>query len=285
MSASNGDALSISNLQPNAGILTANAGSQVSISGNYTQTSAGAINLQIGGAATGQEGTVSISGNANLAGTLNVSLVNGFTPANGDKYQVMTYSAVSGTFTTFNGPDLSGAGLVMTPTYNSGNLSLNVGQAQRADTRSALPAGSSPVLTLAELQPIEQAAIARWSAVVPAADLSALRQTTFQIADMQSPYLGLTSGSTIWISANAAGYGWFIDTTPMNDSDFAATTVPNELIAAANSPAAGHMDLLTVVMHELGHVLGLGDVPNGNGPDTLMTEDLPTGERGCRAPW
>jgi hypothetical protein len=39
------------------------------------------------------------------------------------------------------------------------------------------------------------------------------------------------------------------------------------------------MDLLTVVMHELGHVLGLGDVANGSGSDSLMTTQLPTGVR------
>jgi hypothetical protein len=37
------------------------------------------------------------------------------------------------------------------------------------------------------------------------------------------------------------------------------------------------MDLLTVVMHELGHVLGLPDL--GGSSHNLMSETLPTGER------
>jgi hypothetical protein len=54
------------------------------------------------------------------------------------------------------------------------------------------------------------------------------------------------------------GYGWSIGTS---------------------SPATGEMDLLTVVMHELGHVLGLPDDSDLTSAGDLMDETLATGTR------
>ena len=48
---------------------------------------------------------------------------------------------------------------------------------------------------------------------------------------------------------------------------------------ARGGPAAGKMDLLTVVEHELGHELGLNDVDPGTHPGDLMASTLPTGTR------
>src|SRR5262249_23257999 len=72
-------------------------------------------------------------------------------------------------------------------------------------------------------------------------------------------------GSDIWVGVNAAGYGWFIDPTPSSDSEF---TTPG------NQGEQGHMDLLTVLAHELGHVLGFTEQDEG-----VMGEYLPTGTR------
>jgi hypothetical protein len=48
--------------------------------------------------------------------------------------------------------------------------------------------------------------------------------------------------ATIWISPDAGGYGWF--TNP----SLTGVTIPS-----------GRVDLLTVLVHEVGHVLGYGD--------------------------
>src|SRR5262249_24346762 len=61
-----------------------------------------------------------------------------------------------------------------------------------------------------------------------------------------------------------AGYGWFIDATPADDSEFPATP---------ESPAYGKVDLLTVVVHEIGHALGF-EHDSGDG---IMAESLPLG--------
>ncbi|HEY7310523.1 MAG TPA: Ig-like domain-containing protein [Gemmataceae bacterium] len=114
-------------------------------------------------------------------------------------------------------------------------------------------------LTTAQMQPVLQEAIDLWrEAGVPAASLLALSNMTVEIAPLPSGYLGLTFGNTIWISPNAAGYGWYINPSLTNAS------VP-----------AGRVDLLTVLLHEVGHVLGYGDT----GTDNVMEEYLKPGVR------
>jgi hypothetical protein len=51
------------------------------------------------------------------------------------------------------------------------------------------------------------------------------------------------------------------------------------LTANPSSSAAGHMDLLTTVLHEMGHLTGLGDVSPQAHPNNLMDLTLPTGVR------
>jgi len=50
-------------------------------------------------------------------------------------------------------------------------------------------------------------------------------------------------------------------------------------IADSHSPAADHMDLLTTVLHELGHVLGYDDQQAQQRHTMLMAETLPAGVR------
>jgi hypothetical protein len=72
------------------------------------------------------------------------------------------------------------------------------------------------------------------------------------------------SPTTIYLSTDAAGYGWFIDTLPHTNA------------ANPSASLSGHEDLLTVLMHELGHTLGLNDLNPAKFPDDLMTETLAT---------
>ena len=96
------------------------------------------------------------------------------------------------------------------------------------------------------------------------------------IADLPPGYLGETDGNTIYIDRTAAGYGWFVDPTPNQDEEFAATSTPGTL-TALDPQAVDKIDLLTVVEHELGHVIGLGDL--GNPSSGLMDGTLPVGVR------
>jgi hypothetical protein len=127
----------------------------------------------------------------------------------------------------------------------------------------AVPAGAGPdvstSLTYAQMQPVLQEAIALWRAAgVPTASLSALDHLTVVITPLPPSYLGLTYGSTILVSPNAAGYGWF------TDPSLTGVTVP-----------PGRVDLLTVLVHEVGHVLGYGDTT----AEGVMEEFLTPGVR------
>ena len=67
------------------------------------------------------------------SGTLNVSLINGFTPVTGDSFQVLNYGSHSGAFATINGN-----GQAYTPTYGATNLTTFTGPTPMASS-SPLP--------------------------------------------------------------------------------------------------------------------------------------------------
>jgi hypothetical protein len=120
-----------------------------------------------------------------------------------------------------------------------------------------------PALTTAAVRPLLDEAIRRWAA--GGADVSALANLDVRIADLGGATLGLASGQTIWLDDDAAGWGWFLDPTPADDSEF---------LAAGDQGEEGRMDLLTALVHELGHVLGHDHDEGG-----AMGETLAAGER------
>src|SRR5206468_8506417 len=81
-----------------------NKPAKFTITGTYTQTSTGTLNVSIGGTTVGtQYGQLAVSNGAALAGTLTLKLINSFVPSIGDVYTIITGSAVTGTFATVNG--------------------------------------------------------------------------------------------------------------------------------------------------------------------------------------
>src|SRR5262249_43545117 len=76
------------------------------IGGNYTQTAAGVLNEELGGALGTQYDVLAVSGVATLGGTLNVSLLPGFSPAYPQTFTVLTFGSKSRDFTTPNLPNL-----------------------------------------------------------------------------------------------------------------------------------------------------------------------------------
>ena len=79
----------------------------LSLAGSYTQNSTGTLNISIGGSIAGKYGQVAVSNGVILGGTLAIKLINGFTPAIGDTFNVLTGSAVSGTFSTVTGTSIN----------------------------------------------------------------------------------------------------------------------------------------------------------------------------------
>jgi hypothetical protein len=109
----------------NAALVTpGDAPGRLSIQGNYTQTAAGALDIDLAGPAS--YGQLAVSGRATLAGTLNVVLTNGFTPAAGAWFAILTFGARSGNFSTETGLSLS-KNKFFVPNYDSTNLTLVLG--------------------------------------------------------------------------------------------------------------------------------------------------------------
>ncbi|HZT81154.1 MAG TPA: hypothetical protein VFA26_13060, partial [Gemmataceae bacterium] len=84
------------------------ADSSRGVAGNYTQSGTGILNMEISGPSASQIDQLMIAGQANLGGTLNVSLLFGFVPSTGQVYSLLTYGSRSNTFTTVNLPTFPG---------------------------------------------------------------------------------------------------------------------------------------------------------------------------------
>jgi hypothetical protein len=134
--------------------------------------------------------------------------------------------------------------------------------------------GDPTELSQEDLQEIVAAARQRWVASgISAEQLAALDSVNYQISDLSGNALGKANGFAITIDDDAAGSdAWFVDATPMVDEEFGANGA-----ALADGGAAGQFDLLSTVMHEQGHVLGLADVP-GTGA-AVMNGLLSQGQR------
>ena len=105
----------------------------------------------------------------------------------------------------------------------------------------------------------------------------------FQITDLPTGQLaeatitgfdefGTPNAGTIEIDHDANGVGWFIDETPLDNSEFIAQDTDSFLLAAAESEASGKYDLLTTVLHELAHLYGFIDGYDGFDAN-IETED------------
>jgi hypothetical protein len=101
------------------------------------------------------------------------------------------------------------------------------------------------------------------------------------MADLPGSYLGFAYSDLVLIDADAAGHGWFVDATPGSDEEY-GLLADGRLAALADSAAAGRVDLLSVLAHELGHVLGLDDLDEALHPSNVMADELASGIR--RAP-
>jgi ELWxxDGT repeat protein len=154
-------------------------------------------------------------------------------------------------------------------------------------TTLALQAAEQPGTTSAttsfvvssQLTPLVAEAIERWSqAGLTAAQRATLESVQFEIADFgDCSVLAVSDSGLIRLDDNAAGSGWFVDSTPSDDAEFTLVVSDSQLQATSGSLAAGREDLLTVIMHELGHQLGLADEAQDSGH--LMASSLQTGTR------
>jgi hypothetical protein len=100
--------------QPNIGTLN--------IQGNYTQTASGVLNVKIAG--TGSD-VLNVGGTATLDGTLNIVLINQFTPQTGDVFVPLSFGNRSGDFANVNGLTINDH-QAFDPSFDDNNLFLTV---------------------------------------------------------------------------------------------------------------------------------------------------------------
>jgi hypothetical protein len=117
------------------------------------------------------------------------------------------------------------------------------------------PGDGAASLSADQLQMAATEALGNWQAAgLSASQLALLQGAQFDVTSLPSGWLGESLGNVVLIDATADGHGWSV-----------------------GGPVAGQVDLLTVVEHEMGHLLGLSDVTAGSA--NLMSETLAPGMR------
>jgi hypothetical protein len=134
------------------------------------------------------------------------------------------------------------------------------GTPQTADA-PATQATSAGTVNSAELGQLVGAAKQLWTNALGAGDprLTVLNQVNVLVGDLPGNLLGSTTGTTVVLDSDAAGWGWFVDRTPMENSEFATEVATGVFAAQPGSPAYGHMDLLSTLLHEFGNAMGFAE--------------------------
>ncbi|HUG09383.1 MAG TPA: cadherin-like domain-containing protein, partial [Opitutaceae bacterium] len=148
-----------------------------------------------------------------------------------------------------------------TGTLNSWSITATWGAAlHAADAASADIAAAS--VSSFDVSSTARTVLDLWSTsgALSADQFARLQSVEFEIVDLPGSMLGFATWEKISIDVNAAGFGWFVDAAPSFDTSLGSTAVIG-------------MDLLSVIGHELGHLLG--EIHS----DGLMGEMLDAGMR------
>jgi hypothetical protein len=68
---------------------------------------------------------------------------------------------------------------------------------------------------------------------------------------------GTPIAGTLTLDTDANGLGWYLDPTPEDHIEYTTSLTPTAFKSTPGSPAYGHYDLLTTILHELGHIQGI----------------------------
>jgi VCBS repeat-containing protein/YD repeat-containing protein len=143
------------------------------------------------------------------------------------------------------------------------------------DTADA--AGASTIASA--LAGLSAQARAAWAAV--GADVRLLGDVQLVVTDLERDVLGLSvgivgQGGTVYIDDDAAGRGWYVDATPAFNDEYLFGDGQASYWGAVGT-AADRMDLLTLLVHEYGHMLGLAHAQAEQAD--AMNAQLNVGER------
>ncbi len=184
-----------------------------------------------------------------------------------------TYSDIFPPLVSFT-PSFPGGAFV------TGNLGegIGLGSPLRAADAPAPSGADSAPLTQEQLAETVQAAIGQWQSLPLSAQQQAdLANVQFSVRDLPGDLLGLTRLGQIVLDVNAAGFGWFVDPTPEMNTEFGLMIGTS--YQSTDPIISSEMDVLTVVNHELAHLLGAEDLQDGADSTGLMAPTLTAGTR------
>ncbi|MEO0413948.1 MAG: LEPR-XLL domain-containing protein, partial [Verrucomicrobiota bacterium] len=131
---------------------------------------------------------------------------------------------------------------------------------------------------LASVESAAASAIERWKAAgISDEQVEILEDLEYYVEDIQGNVAALAEGQSISVDIDANGRGWFVDGTPMVDEEF--SEIDGVLSALEGSGAESGIDLVSVLMHEQGHILGLLDHYQHNDNGDVMYGVFTDGER------
>ncbi len=82
---------------------------RLTVDGTFTQTAAGTLTIKVAGASAGiLFDQVTVTSTASLDGTLTATLLGGYAPGLEEAYPVLTFASSTGSFVTFNTPQING---------------------------------------------------------------------------------------------------------------------------------------------------------------------------------
>lgn len=125
---------------------------------------------------------------------------------------------------------------------------------------------------------LAQVGIDQWLAAgISEAQAAQLASVTYQIADLETGNLAFVGeNNQVTIDADASYLGWFVDETPWENEEFGSTDPLTGELFATEASALNRFDLLTAIMHEQGHILGLSHTDE---PGSILYGALGTGGR------
>ena len=180
---------------------------------------------------------------------------------------VVGYSAATGTFSTVNTSfpaelNYTATGTVINP------VGLLIGLADSSGATAA-------ELTEAELASIKASAITIFQQLgLKQEQLQYLGGTAIEIWDLGGRgHVAASRLGSITIDNDGGGSGWFVDKTPYDDAEF---LVGQDEELQTRGVAGDRFDLLTVVVHEMLHLLG---IEHSSLEDDIMYESLTLGQR------
>jgi len=121
----------------------------------------------------------------------------------------------------------------------------------------------------------------RWEATgLTAAQRKILQNLDITLVNRSNNFLGMTKGTHITLNTRPLGNGWYIGAEAGAGTPFKINSKLDGILRAqSGSPAEGRMDLLTTLMHEMGHALGLPDYKDAAHRNDIMYGYLERGER------